>query len=125
MRGLFVLLLLSLAGCATTRASSESDWLVGSWLMMEGDVEFPLACESGLPIHYSRDGTYVLFEGDGTWRLRGDRLTETATDSAADEPEAAIGVPFTSRIQRIGPDEFRKTFAGGEAATFRRCPSEP
>ena len=38
MRGLAVLILLSLAGCATTRASAGSDWLVGTWLMMDYDA---------------------------------------------------------------------------------------
>jgi hypothetical protein len=88
------------------------------------DVEFPLACSSGLPIAYNANGTYDLFEDSGTWRLEGERLTEVATQihDSSGEDAAQIGRPYVSRIDRTGPDQFRKTYADGSVETFRRCP---
>ena len=117
----------ALAGCATTAAMDPSStWLVGTWLMLDADLEFPTACASGLPIIYGPDGRFDIFEGEGTWRLDGDRLIETTTavNEAGDPADAQIGRPFESRIVRIGPDEFRKTYAEGAVETFRRCPSD-
>lgn len=124
MSGREIFLFALLAGCATTHDVAERNWLVGSWLRMEGDLDLRVGCDSGLPIHYASDGTYRVFEGNGTWRLQDGRLVETALDSAMDEPEAAIGVPIPSEIRRTGPDEFRKAEGDGSAATFRRCPVE-
>jgi hypothetical protein len=95
--------------------------------MTDPDLEFPASCASGLPISYDLRGTYSLFDESGTWRLEGDRLSETATEAHEDviEPtEVQIGVTFVSRIQRRGRDMFRKTFADGRTETFRRCPTE-
>jgi hypothetical protein len=115
-----------LGACATTGSSQpRAEWLVGTWLMLAPDLEFPTACASGLPISYQRDGTYRLFEEHGTWRLEGDRLTETATgatEDVIDPAEVQIGVPFVSRIDWQGRDTFRKTYADGSVETFRRCP---
>lgn len=114
-----------LAGCATTEASAPGpEWLVGTWLMLSDDLDFPAACASGLPIVYNRDGSYGLFEEYGTWRLEGDRLTEMATGATEveDPAEIEIGVPFVSRIERQSPDAFAKTFADGTVEIFRRCP---
>ena len=122
MRGWEFLPALLLAACATTQDEPVRNWLVGTWLRMADDLELLVGCDSGLPIHYAPDGTYLVFEGNGTWRLQGERLVETALDSAMDEPEAAIGVPIASHIHRIGPDEFRRTNADGSVAIFRRCP---
>jgi hypothetical protein len=110
-----------LSGCATTGEPPTREWLVGSWLMMAEGVEFPRLCDTGLPIHYLDDGTWRVFEGDGTWRLDGDRLRQTTIDTVADE----IPPPSTSRIVRTGPDQFRRIGSNGEVATFRRCPPEP
>jgi hypothetical protein len=114
----------ALAACATTRTSPS--WLVGTWLMMEPDVEFPLACASGLPIIYHADGTYDLMEGGGTWRLAGARLIETAqVNDAADSGPPDLGRAYVAEIERLGPDAFRKTYADGAVETFRRCPPGP
>jgi hypothetical protein len=122
---------LLLAACATTQpaarqtpAGPTAQWLVGTWLMIDDPSEHPVACASGLPIAYSRDGRYTLFEESGTWRLEGERLTETATEihDGADPAEVALGRPIVSRIERTGPDALRKTFADGSKATFLRCP---
>lgn len=113
-----------LAGCVTASAPSPSPWLVGLWLGEEDGVQFPLACESGLPIRYLPGGRYALFEERGTWRLDGDRLTETATEAtgAGDEGTPEIGRPYASRIARDGSDAFVKTYADGARTRFRRCP---
>lgn len=114
-----------LGACATTgRYAPAPNWLVGTWLMLAADIEHPLACASGLPIRYDRDGTYALFEELGTWRLEGDRLIETATEmtEAGDPDITGIGVPYRSRIDRRSRNEFRKTYADGAVETFRRCP---
>ncbi|HEX8192633.1 MAG TPA: hypothetical protein VF552_07000 [Allosphingosinicella sp.] len=115
-----------LSACATTGAGTAPtpQWLVGSWLMMDPGERNLVACASFAPIGYEADGDYVLFDERGTWRLDGDRLTETATE--VDDPQApgasAIGQPQTSRIARTGRDSFVKTFASGGRAIFRRCP---
>jgi hypothetical protein len=125
MRAVLLLLpVLLLAGCATTAPSSPSPWLVGLWLGEEDGVQFPLACESGLPIRYLTGGRYEIFEERGTWRLEGDRLTETATEAtgAGNEGTPEIGRPYASRIARDGSDAFVKTYADGAQTRFRRCP---
>jgi hypothetical protein len=85
---------------------------------------FPLGCESDIGITYLPNGTYRLLEESGTWRLDGDRLTETPTEAheAAQPGTVQIGKPLTSRLQWQGPDTFLKTCPNGEAITFRRCP---
>ncbi len=124
---LLPLAILLLAGCSTTGPRSEASWLVGTWLMMSEDLEFPLACSSGLPIQYDSRGTYHLFDQDGRWRLQGDRLTETAQrlhPTAEPESSSEIGRPYVSRLERQGPDAFRKTFVDGSSELFRRCPEQ-
>ncbi len=114
------------AGCATTpQQTRDPNWLVGTWLMLDDEIEYPLACASGLPIAYAADHTYRLFEESGRWRLDGDRLTETATEISdpGDEASPEIGRAYVSRIERRGPNEFRKTFADRNIETFRRCPN--
>jgi hypothetical protein len=121
-----IALLLALGACATTPPGpSGPERLVGTWLMIEADLEFPLACASGLPIAYAADGTYALYEESGVWRLDGDVLTETATalTEAGDPDTSHLGRPFVSRIRWRGPDRFRKRFAEGNVETFRRCPA--
>lgn len=117
---------LALGACATTPPGSAGPArLIGTWLLIAPDLEFPLACESGLPISYAADGTYALYEESGVWRLDGDVLTETTTAiTEAGDPETShLGRPFVSRIRWRGPDRFRKRFAGGNVETFRRCPA--
>ena len=109
------------AGCVTSSETPASDWLVGSWLRTDQGAEFPRLCDTGLPIHYLADGTWRVFEGDGTWRLVGDRLMETTLDTVQDE----IPPPSTTRIVRVGPDEFRRIDRNGTVAILRRCPPEP
>ncbi|WP_129791170.1 hypothetical protein [Sphingosinicella sp. CPCC 101087] len=118
-------LVAALAACATVEQRDASEpRLVGTWLLMEPDVEFPLACASDVPVRYDADGRYHLFEESGTWRLDGDRLTETATEilESGDPETAELGRPFVSRIEWLGADAFRKFPQGAEAANFRRCP---
>lgn len=117
---------LLLSACATVPDPGAGQ-LAGTWVMMADDLEFPLACASGLPITYAPDGTYGLLEERGTWRLEGDRLIETATEATPDATEGAaieIGVPYRSTLRWIDRDAFRKTFADGSVETFRRCPAE-
>jgi hypothetical protein len=132
MKRLLCLASLSLlAACATNPPPTVAgvlptgDWLTGMWLMIEDRSEHPVGCSSGLPISYSRDGRYSLFEESGTWRLAGDRLTETATEvhDGADPAEVALDRPQASRIERLGPNAMRKSFASGLRAIFLRCPS--
>jgi hypothetical protein len=111
------------SGCATMRPGAEQPsaaWLVGTWVLLAPDLEFPLACSSGLPIAYQADGTYRMFEEAGTWRLEGDRLHETPTE-AEDPRETRIGETHRNRIVRRGPDEMVKYFADGGSETLRRC----
>ena len=109
-----------LAACATTpRDGAAESWLVGTWLMPDDSTPFPLGCESDQPIRYDADGRFAVYEESGTWRLDGDRLTETLTEGG--EP-AEIGRPHVSRVERSGPDAFVKSWEAGEPLTFRRCP---
>ena len=124
MRRAVLIAMLLATGCATVPDRSAQPWLVGIWLMIEDDTQFPLACESGLPIRYDSNGRYFTYEEIGTWRLDGGRLTETATElnDTVEERAPELGRPYVSQVEHTGPDELRKTFAGGEQATFRRCP---
>ena len=113
-----------LAACATTprqASPAAQSWLVGTWLMPDESTPFPLGCSSDQPIHYNADGTYAFYGESGTWRLDGDRLTETLTEGG--EP-AEIGRPYVSRVERRGDEAFVKTVENGPAATFWRCPTE-
>ena len=124
MRALAVATALLLSACTTTGggAPPSREWLVGTWLLIGPDLEYPLACASGLPITYEADGTYHMFEEQGVWRLEGNRLYEGATQ--ADDPvEARVGVTNVNRVARRGPDEMEKRFEDGGRATLRRCPS--
>lgn len=124
-KAVFLSAALLLSACATTAPRpAPGHWLVGTWLMLGEGVEYPLACESGLPIAYNADGTYDLFEDSGTWRLDGSRLTEVATEhhDSGGEGGPELGRLYVSTIQRSGPDAFRKTYADGAVETFRRCP---
>lgn len=131
MRSLpLIALSLALAACTTTRPAMPAGpdlrpWLAGTWLLLEEDGDRSLvACNSGLPIAYAPDGTYSLFEESGRWSLSGDRLTETATEASdgTDPADVAIGRPFVSRIERVGPNEMRKTLHDGTVMTLLRCP---
>jgi hypothetical protein len=128
MRQLAVLsAMLLLSACATMRSARPAptpQWLVGAWLMVhQGDRDL-IGCSSFAPIAYNPDGTYALFDESGTWRLEGDRLTETATEEldTADPGTVHIGHPYVSRIRPVGRDEFIKTYATGARETFLRCP---
>lgn len=127
MKRLALVLSLLAAGCATVPRADmpDANWLEGVWLLIDDETAFPGDCPSGLPIRYHADGTYSLFEEAGVWRLSGDRLTETATSASesAEPGSVSIGLPFRSRIIRIGPGEMRKTFADGSTSTLRRCPT--
>ena len=98
--------------------------LVGAWLAIDPPIRFPDGCEGDTGIYYKPDGTYETLEQSGTWRLDGDRLTETATHAhEAVEPGAVkIGQSFVSRIRWEGPDEFVKAFANDHSLVLRRCP---
>jgi hypothetical protein len=111
---------LLLAACATTPREGAADtWLVGTWLMPDESTPFPLGCESDQPIRYEADGRFAVYEESGTWRLDGDRLTETLTE--AGEP-GDIGRHTVTRVVPSGPDAFVKHWPDGASATFRRCP---
>lgn len=117
-----------LAACATTTARSPAAdssaataaWLVGTWVLLQPGVDFPEDCGSGLPITYLPDGTYAMTEEQGRWRLRGDRIEETAT--AVEGEDNHVGVTIRNGIRRAGPDEMVKTFEDGSTGTLRRCP---
>ncbi len=125
MKRIAILCLLAATSACATMDRSRPSWLAGSWLMMEDGANFPLSCASGLPIRYLPDGAYRLMEERGVWRLQGDRLTETilqTNEAGPPEEEVEIGRPYESRIERMGPDSFRKSFADGDSVLFRRCP---
>lgn len=117
-----------LAACATTARPPAADataaptaaWLVGTWVLLQPGVDFPADCGSGLPITYLPNGTYSMSEEQGRWRLRGDRIEETATDVEGEENH--VGVTIRNGIRRVGPDEMEKRFEDGSTGTLRRCP---
>jgi hypothetical protein len=120
MKRLACLLLLPLVvACASTPRTSAPQWLVGTWIMMDAHTSFPAGCASDLPIAYRADGTYLYLDERGTWRLDGDRLTETVLEGG--EPGES-GEPMITGIEVAGPDSFTKTWPDGESAIFRRCP---
>lgn len=79
-----LLLLGSLAACATQadRRQSTSS-LVGTWAHVDRQTEpRPLEdCETDFAISYSADGTFSGYEESGTWRVEGDHLYETVTET--------------------------------------------
>lgn len=99
-------------------------WLDGVWLVMLKGERDLAACASGLPIAYSADGTYNMWEESGVWRLEGNRLIETATEAhdTVDPSEVALGRRFVNRIERISENEMRKTLEDGTRMILRRCP---
>lgn len=109
-----------LSACATPRLPvTGQPWLVGNWVVVgEGGSPYPDACESDAPVHYDARGTYSMDAEAGTWRLEGDRLTESPTAGET----AEVDRPTNSRVDHSGPDEFRKFFADGRSLLFRRCP---
>jgi hypothetical protein len=114
-----------LAACVTVpRQLPTREWMIGAWLAVEGKDRDVFACNSGLPISYSADGRYTMWEESGDWSLQGDRLTEMATEAHehVDPAEVAVGRRFVSRIDRIGDNEMRKTLATGGRMTLLRCP---
>ena len=117
-----ILMLVSLSG--VQRASSHQ--LTGEWVMMDGVLQFPLACGSHGPITYSADGRYSLWGEAGTWRLDGEKLTETMTGFEpmhVDRSPEEIGKPDVSTLRWLAPDRFTKRFGNGSVAEFRRCPA--
>lgn len=114
-----------LSGCVSA-GPAPAPWLAGLWLGLDEGLEYPLACASGAVIRYYPNGRYALVEEEGTWRLDGERLTETTTEltGAGDGEPAELNRPYVSRIRREGPDLFLKTYADGEQMRFRRCPEE-
>ena len=108
---------------AGTGKATQRSRLAGTWIFIKSKTRFPDACQGDTGITYEADGTYQLLEESGTWRLKGDRLTETPTEAheGAQPGSVKIGEPFTSRLQWQGPDTFTKTHPGGKI-TLRRCP---
>jgi hypothetical protein len=98
--------------------------MIGGWLVVEGRDRDVFACNSGLPISYSADGRYTMWEESGAWSLAGDRLTEMATEAHehVDPAEVALGRRFVSRVERRGDNEMRKTLADGSRMILVRCP---
>ena len=126
MRGLALVAAITLGACATTPPSGDARArLVGTWLLIEPDLHFPTSCASGLPIAYSADGTFALFEETGVWRLDGRVLTETTTafTEAGDPDMSHLNVPYVSTIDWRSRHRFRKRYADGNVETFRRCPA--
>jgi hypothetical protein len=116
---------LLLAGCATVeRPLPTPQWLDGSWLVMLKGERDTAACASGLPIAYSADGTYTMWEESGVWILENNRLIEMATEAHdhVDPAEVALGRRFVNRIERLGEDRMRKTLEDGSRQILRRCP---
>ena len=99
--------------------------LAGEWVMMADGLSFPEACGSHGPITYSSDGSYSIFGEAGTWRLDGDKLTETMTGFDAlhvDREAKDIGRPVVSSLQWVDRTSFVKRYADGRERAFRRCP---
>lgn len=97
--------------------------LVGAWAPVT-NIDDPSACAGDTGIRYAADGTYETLHQVGTWRLDGDRLTETPTEAtdAADPDRVKIGEPITTRVGWQGPDRITITGADGQEMTLRRCP---
>ena len=101
-------------------------WLRGRWLQdAKPEYVSRLACASGLPMVYEANGATFFFEGQGRWRLKGDKLTETITKvfdgTGSEEMQQEIGRPYTSQIKRVGPNE-GAIWVDGEWLPMLRCP---
>lgn len=98
--------------------------IVGRWLALQEKIQFPLGCDSGVPVRYFPNGTYLGPGARGTWQLKGSRLTEIVQEVDAEGDPDSVGSTYTGQIAWNGSDVFVRTFPGGYRLTFRRCPSE-
>lgn len=99
------------------------DWLTGNWLRGPMSDASRKACGSPLTIMYERDGKLLSSNAVASWKLQGDRLTETLVEllpnaDAANMPK--VGATFTHRIKRVGPDE-GAIMIGGQWLHMLRC----
>jgi hypothetical protein len=118
-------LLISLVGCTGNDMQPSRSWLAGGWVLMDGALEYPLACGSHGPITYAANGKYHTWGEAGIWRLDGEVLTETMTGFEQlhiDRQSADVGKPYVSKLHWISRDRFLKRFADGTTSEFRRCP---
>lgn len=122
----WALLFAPLVACSIPAMTpGEPAKLVGAWLMEDGATLYPDGCESSAPIRYYKDGEYALFAESGTWELRGNLLTEVATDADRIHPDAdgtMLGKANVSELTFVDDNRFLKKFSDGEVRVFRRCP---
>ena len=73
--------------CAPVEARSGAtsppagERLVGPWLGLQQEVQFPLGCDSGELVRYSADGAYKGPGASGTWELQEGRLCKRTSNS--------------------------------------------
>lgn len=97
-----------LAACATPtdRAARSSD-LVGSWVYadVQADATSPVAnsdCETDFGVIYDADGRFSGYEETGIWRIEGDHLIETVTETwemGGGDEVVKVAAPAASRIR--------------------------
>ena len=124
-RATWLLPLLTIASCGGVSPKPSISWLVGEWVMLDGVLQFPIACGAHGTITYAADGKSYLWGESGSWRLEGIVLTETTTFADpmhSDTKPEDIGRNYISYLEWASRDRFLKKFQDGEVREFRRCP---
>ena len=119
---IFVILLAGCAGAGSSlpRARLPTQaWLVGYW------VPAGEHCDSDAGVGFSADGTWSVFEEEGSWHLDGDRLVSLTTrrgEPGAPEEYVAPIERNEARIEISGANRYISHRANGEVVELRRCP---
>lgn len=106
---------------AATRPAPQSvSWIIGTWVLPGGD------CNGEIGITYFPSGSYATHMDAGLWRLHGNTLTHTATETytAGDaSSRRAIPNPQPSRSQVIARTSNSFTHRSVSSVRLVRCPN--
>lgn len=113
-------------GCSHIESETHRSWLVGSWVQMSEDGQFP-TCDGDQVVAYKADGTFSTYWDSGTWRLDDDQLTLVITEIlphfGQDDRSSILGKPIVLILWWTDPNRhFQESGAGTHMDEFRRCP---
>jgi hypothetical protein len=119
---IFVIILAGCAGAGSSLPGARlptKPWLVGFW------VPAGEHCDSDAGVRFGADGTWSVFDEEGSWHLDGNRLISLTTrrgePGAAEEKVTPIE-RNEARVEILGADRYISHRANGEVMELRRCP---